>query len=162
MAKKNEKDLPKRYTLIEILAVVVLLTIIATIAIPSYSGYSSNKKLRTAARHIQAEILELRERAIAESTMYRLTFDARENSYTIERGTETGEPYAPLEVKSLSSFGGDVGIFSAVFGKGIPAITFGRRGITTTGKVVLTNSHGSTATIAAAVSGRTYVQVVSQ
>jgi len=162
MARKNDKDWRQRYTLIELLTAIVLLTIITTIAIPSYSGYSSNKKLRAAARHIQAEILELQERAIAESTMYRITFDPRGNSYTIERGTEAGDPYTPLEVKSLSSFGRDVGIFSAVFGKGIPAITFGARGIATTGKVVLTNSYGSTATIAAAVSGRTYVQIVNQ
>jgi len=162
MVKKNDKDLRQRYTFIELLTATVLLTLIATIALPSYSGYSSNKKLRAAAKHIQAEILEVQERAIAESTMYRITFDQRGNSYTIERGTETGDPYTPLEVKFLSSFGKDVGIFSAVFGKGIPAITFGARGIATTGKVVLTNSYGSTATIAAAVSGRTYVQIVNQ
>lgn len=162
MAKKNDKDWRQRYTLLELLTVIVLLTIIATVAIPSYSGYSSNTKLRAAAKYIQADILELQERAIAENTMFRITFDPRGNRYRIERGTETGDPYTTIEAKSLRSFGGDVEIFCAVFGGGIPTITFGRKGIATTGKVVLTNSRGSTATIAAAVSGRTYVQVIKQ
>jgi Tfp pilus assembly protein FimT len=160
--KKNDKKSRQRFTLIELLAAIVFLTIIASIAIPSYSGYSSNTKLRAAAKYIQADILEVQERAIAESTMYRITFDPRGNRYTIERGTETGEPYTPIEVKSLGSFGEDVSIFSVVFGGGIPIITFGAKGIATTGKVVLNNSRGTTATIAAAVSGRTYVQVIKQ
>ena len=159
--KKDEKS-RQRLTLIEILTAIVFLTIIAAIAIPSYTGYSSNIKLKAAAKSIQADILEVQERAIAESTMYRIRFDLKANGYTIERGTETGEPYIKVEVKSLASFGEDVAIFSVVFGGGFPVLVFGPKGIAATGKVVLNNSHGSTATIAAAVSGRTYVQVVKQ
>jgi len=162
IAKKNAEHPHKVFTLVELLVIIVLIAIIATIAIPFYSGYSSNKNLRAAAKHIQADFLEMKERAMAEGTMYRITFDARGNTYTIEKGTETGAPYTPIEVKTLTSFGKDVGIFSAVFGGGIPTITFGEKGIATTGKVVLTNSRGSTATIAASVSGRTYVQVNTQ
>ena len=160
--KRKEGRRPKGFTLVEILVAIVLVTIIALIAVPSYFGYSLNTNLKTAARNIQADFLDLKERAIAESTMYRITFDQSGNSYTIEKGTESGGPYTPIEVKTLSAFGGDVGIFNAVFGGGIPSITFEGRGIATTGKVVLTNSRGSTATIAASVSGRTYVQVNNQ
>ena len=162
IAKKNAKHPHKMFTLVEFLLIIVLIAIITTIAIPFYSRYSSNTKLKAAAKHIQAEILEMKERAMAEGTMYRITFDARINTYTIEKGTETGAPYTAIEVKTLNSFGGDAGIFSAVFDGGIPTITFGEKGIATNGRVVLTNSHGSTATIAASVSGRTYVQVNNQ
>jgi Tfp pilus assembly protein FimT len=162
IAKKNVKHPHKVFTLVELLLIIVLIAIIATIAIPFYSGYSSNTNLKAAAKHIQADLLEMKERAMAEGTMYRITFDARRNIYTIERGTETGAPYTAIEVKSLASFGEDVGIFSAVFDGGFPTITFGEKGIATTGRVVLTNSRGSTATIAASVSGRTYVQVNKQ
>ena len=162
LAMKNVEKSRQRLTVVEIVAGIVFLAIIATIAIPSYSGYSSNMKLKAAAKHIQADILEVQERAIAESTMYRIRFDPRMNRYTIERGTETGEPYITVEVRSLGSFGEDVAIFSVVFGGGFPVITFGAKGIATTGRVVLNNSRGSTATIAAAVSGRTYVQLIKQ
>lgn len=162
IAKKNDSHPRKGFTLIELLITIAISIIIAAIAIPSYFGYSLNTNLKSAARNIQADILSLKERAISESTMYRITFDTSGNTYTIEKGTETGAPYTPIEVKTLTSFGGDVGIFNAVFGGGIPTITFEGRGIATTGKVVLTNSRGSTATIAASVSGRTYVQVNNQ
>ena len=161
-AKKRDGHWQKGFTLVEILVTIALIVIVAAIALPSYFGYSMNTNLKSAARNIQADFLDLKERAIAESTAYRITFDTGGNTYTIEKGTETGAPYTPIEVKALSSFGGDVGIFNAVFGGGIPTITFEGRGIATTGKVVLTNSRGSTATIAASVSGRTYVQVNNQ
>ena len=145
--------------ILPLLVFIALLAIVAAIAIPSHYEYPCNKELRVAAKQIQADFLELQARAITDKIIYRITFGLRENSYTIEIGTETGGPYTTLEVKSLSSSGRDVGVFFADFGGGIPTITFGARGIATNGKVVLTNSRGSTATIAAAVSGRTYVQV---
>ena len=162
IAKKDAEHPHKVFTLVELLLIIVLIATVATIGITSYSGYSSNTNLKAAAKHIQADFLETKERAMAEGIMYRITFDARRNIYTIEKGTETGDPYISIEAKPLDSFGGDIGIFSAVFGGGVPTITFGEKGITTTGRVVLTNSRGSTATIAASVSGRTYVQVNNQ
>ena len=160
--KKKDGHWQNGLTLVRILVTIALITIVCAVAIPSYFGYSLNTNLKAAARNIQADILDLKERAIAESIAYRITFDQSGNSYTIEKGTETGAPFTPIEVKTLSAFGSDVGIFNAVFGGGIPTITFEGRGIATTGKVVLTNSRGSTATIAASVSGRTYVQLNNQ
>jgi prepilin-type N-terminal cleavage/methylation domain-containing protein len=162
VANKRDGHAQKGFTLVELLITIALIVIVAAIAIPSYFGYSLNTSLKSAARNIQADFLDLKERAIVESTAYRITFDTSGNTYTIEKGTETGAPYTTIAVKALSAFGGDVGIFNAVFGGGIPTITFEGRGIATTGKVVLTNSRGSTATIAASVSGRTYVQVNNQ
>jgi Tfp pilus assembly protein FimT len=162
IAQKNAEHPHPVFPLVELLLGIVLIAIIATIAIPFYSGYSSNKTLKAAAKHIEADLLEIKERAMAEGTMYRITFDARRNTYIIEKGTETGAPYTRIEVKTLDSFGEGVGIFSAVFEKGIPTITFGEKGIVTTGRIVLSNNRGSTATIAASDSGRTFVQVNSQ
>jgi len=158
----KDKHWQEGFTLAEILITVAVIAIISAIAIPTYSRYSLNTDLKAAARNIQADFLDLRERAISENTKYQITFDQNGNSYTIQRGTETGAPYTPIEVRTFSNFGSGVGIFSAVFGGGGATITFEGRGIATTGKVVLTNSRGSTATIAASVSGRTYVQLNNQ
>src|SRR3989304_9378836 len=90
VAKKNAEHPHKVFTHVDLLLIILLMAIIATIAIPFYSGYSSNKNLRAAAKHIQADFLEMKERATAEGTMYLITFDAKGNTYTIEKGTETG------------------------------------------------------------------------
>ena len=95
------------FTLAEILITVAVIAIISAIAIPTYSRYSLNTDLKAAARNIQADFLDLRERAISENTKYQITFDQNGNSYTIQRGTETGAPYTPIEVRTFSDFGSD-------------------------------------------------------
>jgi hypothetical protein len=118
--------------------------------------------LKSAARDIQSDFLSLKQRAISESTMYRITFDVNANSYTIEKGTESGSPFVPLQVKSPRAFGADIGLQNVGFSGGTPAIIFQERGIATNGQVLLTNSRGSTATVITSVSGRTYVQLNMQ
>jgi len=161
-AAKRDRHRQEGFTLIELLVTIALIAIIYAIAIPSYSRYSLNTNLKAAARDIQADFLDLRERAISENTKYQITFDQSGNTYTIQRGTEMGAPYTPIEVKTFSDFGSDMEISSVSFGGAIPAITFEGRGIATPGKVVLTNSRGSMATIAVSVSGRAYVQINNQ
>jgi len=161
-AGRKDRHRQEGFTLIELLVTIALIAIIYAIAIPSYSRYSLNTNLKAAARNIQADFLDLRERAISENTKYQITFDQSGNNYTIQRGTEIGAPYTPIEVRTFSDFGSDIEISSVGFGGGIPAINFEGRGIATAGKVILTNSRGSTATIAVSVSGRTYVQINNQ
>ena len=150
------------FTVVEMMITLGLIIIITAIAAPSFFGLAMNMNLKSAARNIQSEFLGLKQRAISESTTYRITFDVGGNTYTIEKGTESGPPYVPLEVKTPKAFGEDIGVTNADFSGGTSAITFHERGIATNGTVLLTNSRGSTAAVITSVSGRTYVQLNMQ
>jgi prepilin-type N-terminal cleavage/methylation domain-containing protein len=149
----------KGLTLVELMIVIALIFIVCAIAAPPYFGYALNTNLKSAARDIQSDFLSLKQRAVSESTTYRITFDVTTNTYTIEKGTESGSPFVPLTVKTPKSFGGDIGVQNVDFSGGSPAIVFQERGIASNGKVVLINSRGSTAAVITSVSGRAYVQL---
>jgi prepilin-type N-terminal cleavage/methylation domain-containing protein len=150
------------FTLVEMMITLLLIIIISAIAAPSFFGLAMNMNLKSAARNIQSDFLGLKQRAISESTTYRITFDLGGNTYTIEKGTESGAPYVPLEVKTPKTFGEDIGVTNADFSGGTPVIIFQGRGIATNGRVILANSRGSTAAVITSVSGRTYVQLNMQ
>ncbi len=152
----------KGLTLVELMITVALIMLIAAIVAPPFFGYTINMNLKSAARDIQSDFLSLKQRAVSESTTYRITFDVNTNTYTIEKGTESGSPFVALEVKSPRVFGADIGVQNVDFSGGTPAITFQERGIATNGRVLLTNSRGSTAAVITSVSGRTYVQLNMQ
>ena len=152
----------KGLTLAELMITIALIMIIAAIVAPPYFGYAINMNLKSAARDIQADFMSLKQRAVSESITYRITFDVNSNTYTIEKGTETGSPFVALQVKTPKSFGADIGVQNADFSGGTPAITFQDRGIATNGQVLLRNSRGSTAAVITSVSGRAYVQLNMQ
>jgi len=152
----------KGLTLVELMVTIALIILITAIAAPPYFGYAINMNLKSAARDIQSDFLSLKQRAVSESTPYRITFDVTANTYTIEKGTESGSPFVPLEVKTPRTFGADIGVQNVDFSGGTPAITFQERGIATNGRVLLTNSRGSTAAVITSISGRTYVQLNMQ
>jgi Tfp pilus assembly protein FimT len=152
----------KGLTLVELMITITLIIIITAIVAPPYFGYAINMNLKSAARDIQADFMSLKQRAVSESTTYRITFDVSANTYTIEKGTETGSPFVALQVKTPKSFGADIGVQNVDFSGGTPAIIFQDRGITTNGQVLLRNSRGSTAAVITSVSGRAYVQLNMQ
>jgi len=152
----------KGLTLVELMITITLIILITAIAAPPFSGYAINMRLKSAARDIQSDFLSLKQRAVSESTTYRITFDVNTNTYTIEKGTESGSPFVALLVKTPKAFGADIGVQNVDFSGGNPAIIFQDRGIATNGQVLLKNGRGSTAAVITSVSGRTYVQLNMQ
>jgi len=152
----------KGVTLVELMITITLIILIASIAAPPFFGYAINMNLKSAARDIQSDFLSLKQKAVSESTTYRITFDVNTNTYTIEKGTETGAPFMAVQVKTPKTFGADIGVQNVDFSGGNPAIIFQERGIATNGRVLLTNSLGSTAAVITSISGRTYVQLNMQ
>ncbi len=141
----------KGFTLIEILVGIGLLTVILAISTPYVQKQAINANLRSAARQIESDIFDLKQRALSENTAFAIIFDPTANAYTIQRGG------AAVEVRTLASFGNDVRIVSAPFGLGATlAIQTG--GTTTAGSVNLANGRGSTAILSINIAGRTYVQ----
>jgi type IV fimbrial biogenesis protein FimT len=143
---------PKRgVTLIELLIGIGIMTVVMTIASPHFRGYLLNTNLRSAAREIEADIEELKQRAITENNTFEIVFDTVANRYTIQQGGN------PVEVKTPTTYSRDIRIASAPFGGG-STVAFQTRGTATAGSVNLTNSRGSMATVSINISGRTYVQ----
>jgi prepilin-type N-terminal cleavage/methylation domain-containing protein len=64
------------FTLIEMIVVVFILMILATLALPSYSQWRQNVAYRDTARHVMSELRQARSQAIASDTTQCVEFDA--------------------------------------------------------------------------------------
>jgi prepilin-type N-terminal cleavage/methylation domain-containing protein len=147
------------YSLVEILITIAILIILAAIAIPSFQGYVINTNLKSAGRDLSADFFNCKERAVAESRMYRITFNVGAN-YIIEQCNNTGSPcngYTTIATKTPATFNANIQITNAAFGNG-SSITFQTRGTATPGSVTLTNSRGSTAIVRTNITGKPSVQ----
>lgn len=145
----------KGFSLVEIFVIIAIAMIVAAIAIPSLQSYAVNRSLKSAARDVESDFLELRERAISENTQYRMTFNIGGNNYTLEQ-----PPGTVIQTKSPLTFGTDIRLNGA--GTTATQYDFQTRGTVTNGNVQLINGRGSTATIVTNITGRTSVQFVMQ
>ena len=94
----------KGFTLIELIIVMGIMGILATIAVPTFQNYIRNQNLKTAARGITSDFFATREKALSENVRYRITFDQASNSYTIAGGTAAGAPYVDQQTKLMTSY----------------------------------------------------------
>ncbi len=139
----------KGFSLIELFTALALLSITAGIGYPLFHRFTSNGNLRTAARGIMGDFVTLRQKALAESQSFSITFDVPGNRYSF--------PGLP-EGKTPAAYGEDIKITRAAFGT-LPTVTFLSRGtIHGAGSVILANGRGSSARITCNLSGRTYVR----
>jgi len=150
----------KGFSLIELLIGLAILGILAGLASLSLHRYNMNRNLQTAARDIASDFAICRQRTVAEMRRYRIVFTVdpyNASSYTIQRGTATGEPYVTIATKSPAAFGPDIRIYDANFG-GNTSSNFYSRGTVEPGSVKLRNSRGSTAVVTVNWAGKTYVE----
>ena len=94
----------KGFSLIELIVVMGIMGILATIAVPTFQNYIRNQNLKTAARGITSDFFATREKALSENVRYRITFDQASNSYTIAGGTAAGAPYVDQQTKLMTSY----------------------------------------------------------
>jgi prepilin-type N-terminal cleavage/methylation domain-containing protein len=148
--------IPKGFTLVELIIVMALITILASFAIPAWQRYTLNTGVKTATREIMADILQTRQRAIAENiNTYQLTFSYSDNTYSLSR-SDTG---VTLWTKNLTDFGKDNVLWWAWFSDGTNVLKFQRRGILTNqGNIWVRNRYYNFSYITAQTIGRPYVQ----
>jgi len=150
------------YTLMELLITMAIIAIVALMAVPSFQRIAINSNLKTAARDMAADFALYKERAIAESRMYRIVLNTGGGTYDIQQCGATGSVcggYNSIQVKNLSQYASDI-----IFGSGTTATsyTFQPRGTVSWGTIVLINSRNSTGTIRINPTGRTNVEFIPQ
>jgi Tfp pilus assembly protein FimT len=146
-------------TLIEILIVVGLIMILGAIAIPTIQRITVNYNLRSAARDIAADFALHKERAVAEHRMYRVTFNAAANTYSIRECAGAGSDcssWNSLREKNFLEFGSGIALQAAKSTEWDYYIQ--TRGTVTAGSIVLANQRGSNAKITVNITGKTSIQ----
>jgi len=149
----------KGFSLIELIIVIGIIAILATFAVPAFFKYTANANLKSAAREITSDILNLKEKAISENRKQRIVFNVvagSNDSYTLQERNAADTAYVNLQTKTLESFGSNIDITNAAFLHGAN-IYFQTRGTVDNGSLTLQNNRGSTATITVNITGRTYV-----
>lgn len=146
------------FSLIELMIVIAIFSIMASISSLAWQRYVNNANLRSAARDVVSDFQNCKAKAISESRVYQISFTTGTNSsYTISAAANTTHA-AVSTTKLLSVYGSGIKVDNAAFW-GVPTnrITFQVRGTCSNGTVVLTNSRASSATITTNVTGKTYV-----
>ncbi len=151
------------FSLVEVMIVVALIGIVATIAVPNFQNYIRNRNLKTAAHEISSEFFVTRERALSESRTYRLVFDTANNRYTTEEQTAPGVWTVRQTKQVAASAAANDGIAIDAANTTATTFTFQPRGtISMGGTVSIKNSINSIANITVNFPGRTYVTYTLQ
>ena len=144
----------KGVTLIELMIVIGIIGILSSVSLYSWLGYQNNVNLKTAAGEVMSDIASCKQRAISEGVQYCMQFTDGSPNYSINASSCSAP--TQTEAKNLTGFGSGLTISSTNFNS--DRVSFLPRGTSSnTGRIVLTNSKNSTATITVQITGRAYV-----
>ena len=157
------------FSLVELVLVIALITILATIGISTWNRYIDNSNLREASRDIESDIKFMQRNARAnaftltfayfDDNEYKIIFNRTTNEYTLEsKNTDTGDTLF-TRTKRLSDFGRSNITFVSFPEAGTTfPLTFQKRGtFTPAGTITLKNKRGSEGKIVYTVTGKIYV-----
>ena len=153
----------KGFSLIEMMIVIALMAIVASMASLTWQHYVNNANLRTAARELVTDMAQTKQKSTGEMVHYHITITTgTPGNYTIEKwNANNTAKISDVATKIPTDFGAGLSIYSTTYSSNI--INFQPRGtIPFGGKVVLQNSIGSNATIESNTTGRTYVTFAMQ
>lgn len=152
MALRSESG----YSLSELMVVVAIIAVVTAIAMPAFNHYSANSNLKAAARDLASDLFAMREKAVAENREFMVEFSTGTNSYTLNQGTYSGEPWTMLQTKTLTAAASDITLTEVAFNNS--KVAFTTRGLATpAGHLKIANRYNSIATITVNFAGRTHV-----
>ena len=163
----SENKLNHGFTLIETLIVVAIIAIVSAIAIPTFTLWFPNYRLKSAAQDLYSNLQLAKMEAVKGNTSMRVVFDVPNKKYTKADGTEVlldeaysesvwyGNGNATKDADNTGSFGGDAVTYSGPDDE----VIFNARGMTNntgnsgTGFVYLTNKKGTAYAVGSRTSG---------
>ena len=152
----------KGFSLVEVVTVLAIFVIMASIASVYMSRYVNNTNLRTAARQLASDIANSKQRPVTQGVNYRMTITVgTPGQYTIEQRDAADTTSTVIATKIPTDSGAGLYISNPTTYTG-NVITFQPRGTTSAGTVILQNSIGSSASITTNITGKTYVTYIMQ
>jgi len=143
------------FSLVELMIVIALIGILASISSYAWIRYVSNANLRSAARDLASDINAMKSMAVSKTdTTYTIDFNQTSNTYTMNGTTVQIKSLAPTEQGHGSTY-----IFSLPGGGATYTLTFLSRGTLSppSGTIELRNNRASWARITFNTTGKTYV-----
>ena len=152
----------KGFSLVEVVTVLAIFVIMASIASVYMSRYVNNTNLRTAARQLASDIANSKQRSVTQGLNYRMTITVgTPGQYTIEQRDAADTTSTVIATKIPTDSGAGLYISNPTTYTG-NVITFQPRGTTSAGTVILKNSIGSSASITTNITGKAYVTYTMQ
>jgi len=124
------------FTLIEALVIILVLGILAAVAIPSFSRYGPDMRLKGTVRDLKSVMELAKLKAIRQNANVALIFDTGTNSYTVFVDNGAGGGVADdwtqngsEEVLRTVTIPSDVTMYDASFAGGAARVRFNSRGL---------------------------------
>jgi type II secretion system protein H len=137
------------FSLVEMMIVVIIIGVLATIGIPAFSSWKDKQAVSNAASSLLAHLKQARNLAIAENRSVRITFSS--TAYIFDADTTGNCGPCRNNVISYSQFSDNLSISPTT------TRTFTSRGTANSGTITLTAS-GKSKSIVMNVIGRAYLQ----
>lgn len=147
------------YSFIELIIVIAIFSILASITSFAWQRYVDNTNLQNAARDIVSDFQNYKIKAVSESRDYQISFITGTSGNYIITAPSTSTHAAVNITKSTRVNGNGIQIANVSFtgSPGSNIVSLQARGTSSGGTVGLTNSRSSSATITTSVTGKAYV-----
>jgi prepilin-type N-terminal cleavage/methylation domain-containing protein len=145
------------FTLMELMIVIAIIAIMASIAIPNFIGWLPERRLDAGAQDILQGLQKSRSKAIMTNRNVIVTFDAGDNSFIafVDDNTDGDQDAGELTIINRNL---PAGVVFDVLGFGA-TVTFDNRGIpTNSGVLSLQNNNGNGRSIELYLSGHSVLQ----
>lgn len=151
------------FTLIEALVLIVVLGVLAAIAIPGFSRWGPDMRLKSAVRDLKSDMELSRLRAIRENAHVVLAFDTGNNRYTVFVDSDADwTPNGSEVVLKTVTLPSDVTMYEVSFSFGTSQCGFNSRGLPASqriGHVYMRNSNNKYRGVVTTIVG--HVQIKS-